>query len=300
MSGAGARPTAADAGPESAGAARVAAGGAAACPATVGDLERALLALFPAADAEEWDRTGLLVGDPDAPVRRVAVALDPTVSAIRAASEAGADVLLTHHPAFLRAPDDFLPAASVAAHSGAGVFEAVRLGVALVCFHTALDVSEPAQRMLPGLLGLSFRRVLVPVDAAGLKGYGQLCTAGAGEGEALTLRGLALRARESLGREPRVWGEPDRRLAEVVTCTGAVGDVARAALAAGADCVLCGEVKYHEALDVSQAGLAVVEVGHDGSELPFCGLLADQLLGLGYDTGQVVVLPQAPNWTTVR
>ena len=49
---------------------------------SVGALEQALLAEFPAADAEEWDRTGLLVGDPAAPVRAVAVALDPTVSAI--------------------------------------------------------------------------------------------------------------------------------------------------------------------------------------------------------------------------
>ena len=36
---------------------------------SVGALEQALLAEFPAADAEEWDRTGLLVGDPAAPVR---------------------------------------------------------------------------------------------------------------------------------------------------------------------------------------------------------------------------------------
>ena len=55
---------------------------------SVGAFEQALLAEFPAADAEEWDRTGLLVGDPAAPVRAVAVALDPTVSAIDAAADA--------------------------------------------------------------------------------------------------------------------------------------------------------------------------------------------------------------------
>ena len=41
---------------------------------SVGALEQALLAEFPAADAEEWDRTGLLVGDPAAPVRAVSAA----------------------------------------------------------------------------------------------------------------------------------------------------------------------------------------------------------------------------------
>ena len=31
---------------------------------TIGKLEKDLLHIFPSADAEEWDRTGLLVGDP--------------------------------------------------------------------------------------------------------------------------------------------------------------------------------------------------------------------------------------------
>ena len=49
---------------------------------TTGALERALLAEFPAADAEPWDRTGLSVGDPARLITGVAVALDQTVEAI--------------------------------------------------------------------------------------------------------------------------------------------------------------------------------------------------------------------------
>ena len=43
---------------------------------TVGALERALLKRFPAATAEAWDRTGLLVGDPADSLRGVAAQLD--------------------------------------------------------------------------------------------------------------------------------------------------------------------------------------------------------------------------------
>ena len=68
---------------------------------TVGELEQALLELFPASDAESWDRTGLLVGDPRAVISGVAVALDATPRAVRAAQHIGANVLVTHHPAFL-------------------------------------------------------------------------------------------------------------------------------------------------------------------------------------------------------
>ena len=81
---------------------------------TIGALETALLKDFPAEDAEEWDRTGLLVGEPALPVRKMALALDPTVAAIEEAASRGANVLITHHPAYLGAPDDFRPASSAA------------------------------------------------------------------------------------------------------------------------------------------------------------------------------------------
>ena len=156
---------------------------------SVGALERALLAEFPAADAEEWDRTGLLVGDPAAPVRAVAVALDPTVSAIDAAADAGANVLVTHHPAYLTPPTSFQPASSPALNSGAVVYRAIQRGVALMNFHTSLDVSARAQRMLPGMLGLSLRGVVEPKAGCAEKGYGQLCA----PAEKMTLGQLAAR-----------------------------------------------------------------------------------------------------------
>lgn len=87
------------------------------------------------------DRTGLLVGDPAAPVRAVAVALDLTWSFIDAAADAGANVLVTHHPAYLTPPTSFQPASSPALNSGAVVYRAIQRGVALMNFHTALDVS---------------------------------------------------------------------------------------------------------------------------------------------------------------
>ena len=137
---------------------------------TIGALERALLAEFPPADAESWDRTGMTVGDPARVVTGVAVALDPTVAAIDAAADAGANVLVTHHPAFLAPPDSFKPASSVAACSGAGVWRAVERGVAIMSYHTALDVSPRARCVLPGMLSLVFHRVLLPIPGAQGKG----------------------------------------------------------------------------------------------------------------------------------
>ncbi len=261
--------------------------------ATIGDLERALLKEFPAEDAEDWDRTGLLVGDPARPIAGVAIALDPTIDAIEAAARAGANVLLTHHPAFLTPPDSFKPAPSPALCSGAAVFRAIEREVALMNFHTALDVSPAAQRMLPGLLGLAFDRVVEPLPHASSKGYGQLCAI---PGPAMSLHQLSARCTSVFGRAPRVWGDFSRAVRTVVTCTGSAATTGRAALALGADCLIAGEVKYHEALDLSQAGLCVVDLGHDVSELPFCSVLARTVRELGVPSELVMIVRQDDRW----
>ena len=266
---------------------------------TVGLLEEALLREFPAREAEGWDRTGLVVGERAYPVMKVAFALDPTVSAIREAAAHGANVLVTHHPPFLSAPDSFAPENSVAQSPGAGVFAAIKHGVALMCFHTALDVSPRAAQVLPGMLGLEFTgKVVEPggsaAAAAAGRGYGQLSVVSAEE--PLTLGKLAARATAVFGRQPRVWGEFDRSLRQVVTATGSAGGCGRAALAAGAECLVCGEIKYHEALDLSEAGLSIIELGHDVSELPLVAVLARAACEAGLPEEKALIIDQGSNW----
>ena len=77
----------------------------------VGESERLLLREMPAQDACSWDRTGMLtVGNPLEVVQGVAAALDPTLPALKAAKQSGANVLVTHHPVFLDPPTSFVPA----------------------------------------------------------------------------------------------------------------------------------------------------------------------------------------------
>lgn len=264
-------------------------------PLTVGALEQALLACYPAEDAEDWDRTGLTVGDPAALVKGVAVALDPTIEAVRAASAADANVLLTHHPAFLEPIDSFRPAASVAENPGALVWAAIKEGVNLINCHTALDVSADAQQMLPGMLSLRLRCVLEPLASDPSKGYGQVCAVSDDEG-ALTLAQLAARCTSVFGRQPRVWGDFGRSLSRIVTTTGSAGGLGRSCLKTHVDCLVAGEVKYHEALALSEAGLAIIELGHDVSELPFAAVLAAAVRRIGVPEGSIKILDQSDNW----
>lgn len=68
-----------------------------------------------------------------------------------------------------------------------------------------------------------------------------------------------------------------RAIRRVAVMPGSASGAARAALVQAADALVCGELKYHEALDAQESGLTVLTVGHDVSERPVVAALADAL-----------------------
>ena len=264
---------------------------------TVGELEHRLLARYPRADAEEWDRMGLIVGDASQPVAGVAVALDVTQEAISLSVELGANVLLTHHPVFLEPPAVISPQRTRSNSAGAAVWSAVEKGVALMNFHTALDASTDGNRVLPRMLSLVPHEVICPIGDDPHKGYGCICTVNETD-EPMSLTQLGARCLSVFGRRPRVWGARDRRMDRIVVATGSAGDVVDACIALGVDCLICGEIRYHSALDAAQAGLCIIELGHDTSELPLAAVLGAAAVECGIPTESVYALDQSGNWDT--
>ena len=258
---------------------------------TISELESALLGHFPQEMAEPFDRTGLLVGDPHKTVTGVLVALDPSAEAIRQAVCMGANVLLTHHPAYLTAPSDFKPAASPFFHDGALVYEAIASGVALMNFHTALDFAPQGACALAHKLGLSFQDyVLVKQPHTNLVVNPHFCSAtqvtekactGFGYGsycalpQTTSVAESAAHIKRSLGRQPRCWGNAQSCIDALVIAGGSGAEACEAALQLGVTCAVVGEIKYHTALSLVAAGQCIIELGHDVSELPLVRVLYD-------------------------
>jgi dinuclear metal center YbgI/SA1388 family protein len=116
----------------------------------VTDLVLALDATFPFSWADAWDRVGLIVGDGAASVTGVLVTLDATAEAVQRTASVGANVLVTHHPPYLDAPD---PPAFGPGPAGT-LTAALRFGVAVISLHTNLDRSPAGAEALPRVLGL--------------------------------------------------------------------------------------------------------------------------------------------------
>ncbi len=58
---------------------------------------------YPPDTADSWDAVGLVYGDPAADVGKVLLAVDPAPAVAEEAAEWGADLLVVHHPLFLKA-----------------------------------------------------------------------------------------------------------------------------------------------------------------------------------------------------
>ena len=69
---------------------------------TLSDLVELLHGWYPPATAESWDAVGLVAGDPDQDLTKVLFAVDPVLPVAREAAEWGAQLLVVHHPLFLK------------------------------------------------------------------------------------------------------------------------------------------------------------------------------------------------------
>src|SRR6478609_11493773 len=104
---------------------------------TLGEVLEVVERLYPPSTAQSWDRVGLVTGDPRQPVRRVHLAVDPTLAIIEEARRLGADLLLTHHPLLLRG----VHGVATTTAKGASVTHLVVGDVALYVAHTNADVA---------------------------------------------------------------------------------------------------------------------------------------------------------------
>jgi dinuclear metal center YbgI/SA1388 family protein len=82
------------------------------------------------------------------------------------------------------------------------------------------------------------------------------------------------RAAAAFGAEARVSGARPARVATVAVCPGSGGRLVPLAAAAGAEVFVTGEVRYHNMREAEHCGVAIVELGHDRTEMPAVDLLA--------------------------
>ncbi|MEO5877297.1 MAG: Nif3-like dinuclear metal center hexameric protein [Streptosporangiaceae bacterium] len=239
------------------------------------ELIQVIEGLYDPSWAQSWDAVGLVCGDPDAEISSVLLAVDPVGEVIDEALGAGVELLITHHPLFLR------PVSSVAATTAKGraVHQLITNGCALYTAHTNADVADPGvSDALARAIGLDGRlRPLAPSADDPRRGLGRI-----GElAEPMTLR--AFTGQAAAGLPATAWGlraagDPDRRVRTVAVCGGAGDSLIDTARAAGADVYLTADLRHHPASEsLDKSGMALVDAAHWATEHPWLADAAARL-----------------------
>ena len=325
--------------------------------------------------AESWDNSGLQLGDPDACINRIMVALDPTPSVIDSALASSCQLLVTHHPLIFKPQKNI----STATTQGKLIHTAIKGGLAIISIHTSYDIATGGLNdLLAERLGLSgcvplqttalqelvklvvfvpedhleqVRTALFPhIDTQG--NYQDCSFVAAGEGTFTPLAGAnpflgqvgslervpekrlellinrtnlprAMKTllsvhpyeepafdiypllnegnRLGLGRIGRLAvpapladfaaqlsqqlqapllryvGDPDTLIHKVALCSGSGASLLREAVRAGADCLVTGDIKYHDARDAEDQGITLIDAGHFPTEHIMVAAVTEQL-----------------------
>ena len=101
----------------------------------------------------------------------------------------------------------------------------------------------------------------------------------------------------------RFTGPPDRTIQKVALCSGSGASLLRDAIRSGADLLLTGDVKYHEAREAEAQGIALVDAGHFGTEILMVSatrdFLTSSLDSAGYTTEILTVDCEEDPFTTI-
>ncbi|MBT2510981.1 Nif3-like dinuclear metal center hexameric protein [Streptomyces sp. ISL-98] len=261
----------------------------------------ALDALWPPERAESWDAVGTVCGDPDADVTRVLFAVDPVQETVDEAVRLGANLLVTHHPLYLRGTTTV----AASTFKGRSVHTLIKNDIALHVAHTNADSADPGvSDALAGALDLRVTGPLVPdpTDPKGHRGLGRICEVD----PPATLRHFAARVAARLpatAQGVRVAGDPDA-LIRTVAVSGGSGDSLFAEVrAAGVDAFLTADLRHHPASEArEQTPLALIDAAHWATEWPWCEQAAAQLDEIsdrhGWDLRVHVSKTVTDPWTT--
>lgn len=220
--------------------------------------------------AEEWDNVGLQVGDMGQPVRKVLICLDLKPDVIDEALAEGADMIVSHHPLLYKS----VRSITNNEFKGRIIYKLIQNGICYYCAHTNLDIAcGGVNDELARLLGLMEVEVLEEKPGR----IGNLT-------EHTGLDVFALMVKKALGANHiRAIGSIDRTVKRVSVSSGSYDKTLPLALAMGADVIVSGDIRYHDALDILDAGLCAIDAGHFATENIILPVMVNYLRKAGID-----------------
>lgn len=223
----------------------------------------ALETVAPLSLQENYDNSGLQVGNPDADTDSALICVDVTEDVVQEALRLHAGLIISHHPPL------FNPLRQISGDSYVErvVISAIRNNIAVYSCHTNLDAAPEGMSVALGrMLNLTDMIPLEPsrlMPGAGMGVIGRL-------GTDMPLMDFLGDVKRILGLKCIRYSRPNTSvIRNVALCTGAGASLMPQAKLLGADLYLSSDFKYNNFLDADRE-LVIADIGHFESE--YCAI----------------------------
>ena len=235
---------------------------------TVREIEQVLFRLAPKEGALDWDNVGQLLGDPEAEVSRVLVALDITEDVADEAIAQNCQLIVSHHPVM---NCKWLPVQTVRQDTPQGhlLLKLLKNDLSAICMHTNLDVA-------PGGVNDALAAALGLEDPGPLEGTDGICRQGT-LSSPMPFQAFAQQVCRALHANGVRYAGAEGLIQKVAVGGGACGDYESCAIAAGCDVFVTSDLSYHQFLDAAGKGIRLIDAGHFPTEDPVCAVVVDCL-----------------------
>ena len=213
---------------------------------------------------EEWDNSGLSVGDPDAEVTGVLVGFDCTPELIDEAIATGCNLVVTHHPLIFRGIMGIHPGRPV----DDAIIKAIRGGIAVYSAHTTAD------KVAAGVSGAMARRLMLGdqrflcADPSGNTGLGMTGYLP----RPMTAPEAIDYVKNCFGLKAVRTSRPiETPVTKVALCGGSGGSMIADAISEGAQLYISADISYHNFF--TPEGFMIMDIGHFESEVEITEIL---------------------------
>ena len=240
---------------------------------TIREIYRLLNGIAPFEYQEEWDNSGLLIGDMDANVKRILITLDVTDEVVEQAIQAKADLIISHHPLIF----DGLMKINSEDFIAKRVLMLANNNINYIAMHTNMDttgLSDVANEILgvkkerPIEVNINYKDQNIGIGSIGY------FTNDNKQKVDISLREAVIRTKSGFGLNiVKVYGDLDRMIEKVAVCTGSGKSMIEECIKEKCDLLITGDITYHAALDAVARGLSIIDATHYGTEIIFVDLL---------------------------
>lgn len=261
---------------------------------TVGEVDSALSQWAPLGLAESWDNTGLLLGDPLAPVVEIMTCLTITPPVVAEAIRRQASLIVSHHPL------PFRPIRGITTEDDSGrlLWQLANHRISVLSLHTRYDSAadginqqlaetlqlENIQALEPKLMSCEIEARPDRESSPGDERHPNAKYPAVGRGRwgsynaPRTIAEIAATLKQSLGIErlQHVSGGHAQIRTVAIGC-GSAGEFIKDSRRLGCDLLVLGETTFHNCLEAQAAEVDLLLLGHFPSERFAQEVLAQRL-----------------------